>query len=186
MVVAVIALIVALGGTSYAAVKLPKASVGNRELKKNAVGRANIKNNAVTGAKIAANSITGADINATTLGQVPLAARALAVDHANAAGALDQVNYRTAGGRVDAATLSDPTDPTTLVPAVSEPVSAGCDPGQVATGGGAKLDDASSQAVRESYPTTARTWTVTVGNDDETAAHSFTVFVVCIPTGIVG
>ena len=186
MVVAVIALIAALGGTSYAAVKLPKGSVGNRELKKNAVTTANIKNNAVTGAKVKPNALTGADINEATLGQVPLAARALAVDHANAAGALDQVNYRSAPGSVDAATLTDPTDPSTLVPAFSGPVSAGCDPGQVATGGGAKVEDESSQTVRESYPTTARTWTVNVGNDDETAAHSFTVYVVCIPAGIVG
>ena len=37
MVVALMALFVALGGTSYAALKLPKNSVGNRQLKTGAV-----------------------------------------------------------------------------------------------------------------------------------------------------
>jgi hypothetical protein len=37
MVVASIALTVALGGTSYAAIRLPKNSVGTKQLRKNAV-----------------------------------------------------------------------------------------------------------------------------------------------------
>jgi len=44
MVVAVIALFVALGGTGYAAFKLPPHSVGKRELKRNAVTTAKIDN----------------------------------------------------------------------------------------------------------------------------------------------
>jgi hypothetical protein len=52
MIVALIALIVALGGTGYAAVSLRKNSVGTRQLKKNAVTTAKIKNGAVTGAKL--------------------------------------------------------------------------------------------------------------------------------------
>jgi hypothetical protein len=48
LVVALIALFVALGGTSYAALTLPKNSVGTKQL----------KNNAVTGAKIATGAIT--------------------------------------------------------------------------------------------------------------------------------
>lgn len=43
MVVACLALAVALGGTSYAAVKLPKNSVGTAQLKKNAVTAPKIK-----------------------------------------------------------------------------------------------------------------------------------------------
>jgi hypothetical protein len=37
MVVAFIALLVAMGGTGYAAIALPKNSVGTKQLKKNAV-----------------------------------------------------------------------------------------------------------------------------------------------------
>jgi len=48
MVVACIALIVALGGTSYAALKLPRNSVGNRQLKPNAVTSAKVRNGALT------------------------------------------------------------------------------------------------------------------------------------------
>ncbi len=47
MVVALLALFVALGGTSYAVIKLPAKSVGNRELKTNAVTSAKIRNGSV-------------------------------------------------------------------------------------------------------------------------------------------
>jgi hypothetical protein len=179
MVVAMLALIIALGGTSYAAVKLPKGSVGSRELKKNAVTTASIKNSAVTGAKVKADSLTGADINEATLAPAPLAA---ASNHANGAAALDRVTYRSAGGSVPQAGTDPAGNPITATAAMS----VGCDPGQIATGGGVKVDDPGSQAVHESYPNTARTWTGTVGNDDENAGHNFTVFVVCIPAGAVG
>lgn len=43
MVVACIALVVALGGTSYAAITLPKNSVGAEQLKKNAITSAKVK-----------------------------------------------------------------------------------------------------------------------------------------------
>jgi len=82
-VVATIALFIALGGASYAAVKLPKSSVGTKQikknaitaakLKKNAVATAKIKDEAVTAAKIKKGTLTGAQINASTLGPVPVA-----------------------------------------------------------------------------------------------------------------
>lgn len=43
-VVAVIALFIALGGASYAAVKLPKNSVGTKQIKKNAVDSSKVRN----------------------------------------------------------------------------------------------------------------------------------------------
>ena len=178
-----LALIVALGGTSYAAVKLPKGSVGSRELKKNAVTTANIKNSAVTGAKVKADSLTGADINEATLAPAPLAA---ASNHANAAAAVDKVTYRTTLGSVGAATADpDPNNPGGFITTPSAPTAASCDAGQVAVGGGAKLEDVVNEAIHESYPSTGRTWTVTVGNDDPNP-HTFTVFVACIPAGTVG
>ncbi len=42
-VISLIALFVALGGTSYAVIRLPAKSVGNRELKSNAVTSAKIR-----------------------------------------------------------------------------------------------------------------------------------------------
>ena len=54
-VISLIALFVALGGTSYAVIKLPARSVGNREL----------KSNAVTSAKIRAQSVARSDLSAS-------------------------------------------------------------------------------------------------------------------------
>lgn len=79
LIVAVLALIVALAGTSYAALSLPKNSVGSKQLKKNSVTTAKIKKNAVTGAKVKDQSLSGKDIDLSTLGTVPSAATANAL-----------------------------------------------------------------------------------------------------------
>jgi hypothetical protein len=75
-VMATIAVFIALGGASYAAMKLPKNSVGSKQIKKNAVSSAKIKNGAVTAAKVRSGALTGAQINASTLGTVPSAVHA--------------------------------------------------------------------------------------------------------------
>ena len=78
LVVSIIALIVALGGTSYAAFSVPRDSVGSRQLRKNAVTTKKIANGAVTGAKIAKGTITAQrryNIN-RKLGTVPSATNA--------------------------------------------------------------------------------------------------------------
>jgi hypothetical protein len=62
-VVAYVALFLALGGTTYAAVALPSNSVGTKQL----------QSSAVTGAKVKANTLTGKQIKESTLGQVPSA-----------------------------------------------------------------------------------------------------------------
>ena len=67
--IALLALFIALGGTTYAATALPKNSVGPKQLRKNAV----------TGVKVKNNSLTGADILESSLGKVPTAASADAV-----------------------------------------------------------------------------------------------------------
>jgi hypothetical protein len=90
LVVSIIALVAALGGTSYAAFSLPKHSVGSKQLKNNAVTQSKIKNGAVTGSKMNfagvtvpsanhANSATNATNatnagNATRLGGQPASA----------------------------------------------------------------------------------------------------------------
>src|SRR6476619_986569 len=47
MLVALLALFVALGGVGYAAVKLPKNSVGTKQLKRNAVTSSRVKDHAL-------------------------------------------------------------------------------------------------------------------------------------------
>jgi hypothetical protein len=74
MVIACAALLVALTGTSIAAVQatVPKNSVGSAQLKSNAVVAAKIKSSSVTAAKIASNAVTAAKIasNAVTSAKV--------------------------------------------------------------------------------------------------------------------
>jgi len=61
-VMSVIAVCIALGGTSYAAFKVPQKSVGAKQLKKNSVTKAKIKKNAVTAAKIKKDAVTAEKI----------------------------------------------------------------------------------------------------------------------------
>lgn len=82
LIVSLIALFVALGGTSYAAFSLPKNSVGTKQLKNGAVTTKKLKNGAVTGQKIANNSIGGGKIKLLTLGTVPSATSASHADEA--------------------------------------------------------------------------------------------------------
>jgi hypothetical protein len=74
--VALLALFVALSGTTYAATGYPANIIGAKQLKKNAVTRVKIRSNAVNSAKVANNSITGADVLESSLGKVPAAASA--------------------------------------------------------------------------------------------------------------
>lgn len=74
-VMATIAVFVALGGAGYAAVKLPKNSVGTKQ----------IKNNAITGAKIKDGAVTGEKIATASLGTVPSATAAKTAESAKSA-----------------------------------------------------------------------------------------------------
>ncbi len=73
-VIASLALFIALGGISWAAVALPKNSVGTTQLKRNAVTGAKIRGNAVTAAKVRNGSLVAADFKA---GQLPAGPRGL-------------------------------------------------------------------------------------------------------------
>jgi Collagen triple helix repeat (20 copies) len=59
--IALLALFVALGGTSYAALSLPRNSVGSAQLKTGAVTAAKLAANAVTSAKIKDRTLVRAD-----------------------------------------------------------------------------------------------------------------------------
>lgn len=62
MLVALMALFVALGGSAYAALKLPKNSVGTAQLKNGAVTSAKLRNNSVTASKVRSHSLTNANL----------------------------------------------------------------------------------------------------------------------------
>jgi hypothetical protein len=77
-VMATIAVFLALGGGAYAALELPR----------NSVGRNQIKANAVNSAKVAPDTLTGADIDESSLGAVPT----------SWGRTFDSVGYRPLGG----------------------------------------------------------------------------------------
>jgi hypothetical protein len=76
MIIAIIALIAALGGTAYAAGLAPQNSVGAKQLKGKSVTTGKIANGAVNGSHVADKSLTGEDINLNALGTVPSASNA--------------------------------------------------------------------------------------------------------------
>jgi hypothetical protein len=112
MIVAMIALFVAMGGTTYAVKRLPKRSVGAAQLKKDAVRTKNIKARNVTRSRIAKKSIdsdlvgtdalVGKNILESSLGTVPKAKEA---EHATTADkvaglAVQKLSFRAPAGTV--------------------------------------------------------------------------------------
>jgi hypothetical protein len=189
MVVACIALVLALGGTSYAVVKPGKNSVGKQQLRKAAVVNSKINDNAVNSRTVLDNSLTGSDINEARLGEVPLAAhaatadRATSADLATAAGraqvavALERVVYRTATATVAPGLPAASTE--------SDPVSARCDPGQFVVGGGVRLDD--NMSVVDAFPDAGGTaWTAKAANDDTASPRNFVVYAICVTANAPG
>jgi hypothetical protein len=102
LVISILALFIALGGSAYAATK-----IGTKNIKNNAITSAKIKNNAVTTAKIKNGAVTGAKINAATLGTVPNATHATTADSAaKATDATHAGSADTAGTATNATNFS--------------------------------------------------------------------------------
>jgi hypothetical protein len=161
MVVSLIAMVVALGGTSYAVVKLPPRSVGAKQLKRNAVAASHIKANAIRSAKVKNGSLKGTDIDEASLGAVALAGRA---------GGLDRVVYRVSRTSIP--------PPTVVGESTQGIATARCDPGQLVVGGGVKLEE--NMSVVDGYPDGAAAWTANANNDEVGVTHNFTVYAICI------
>lgn len=90
LAISILALFVALGGTSYAVTQLARNSVGTAQLKKNAV----------TGAKVKDGSLSGADVDVATLGTVP------AATSANRANSAQSAERAASAGSADSATTA--------------------------------------------------------------------------------
>ena len=120
-VMATIAVMIALGGTSYAATSLKKNSVTSRTIKNGQVKTADLANGAVTNAKladssvnsakIAADSVTGANIDENSLqfkcepGHYALAGRGLCafeVDNSSGVNWTEAANTCSGNGRTPA------------------------------------------------------------------------------------
>jgi len=91
MGVALLALFVALGGVSYAAVK-----INGKNIKNGTVTGKKLKNGTLKGNKIAANAIGGGAVNESSLGKVPSAANADSAGSAGSAGNAAQLGGQAA------------------------------------------------------------------------------------------
>jgi hypothetical protein len=107
-VMATVAVFIALGGASYAAIKLPKNSVGTKQLKKGAV----------TEQKVRVNGLTGTSIDESTLGLVPSATHATSADSATRADSATKATYALTAD--DASTLGG-KGPAAFAPSSVEP-----------------------------------------------------------------
>lgn len=179
LVVASLALVVALGGTSYAAITLPKNSVGTKQIKKNAVTTSKIKKNAVTTSKVKNGSLLARDFKS---GQLPKGPAGPPGDPGVAFG---ELSYRVSD------TFENLAGKQTFAEAV-------CDDGTFAIGGGGILSSSGvGQDINSSYPSdgsgdgTSGTagWTVYADNqaaaDPQTDPQTVTAYVVCAPADAV-
>jgi hypothetical protein len=161
MIVAVVALIVAMGGTSYAAITLPRNSVGDRQIRAGAVRSSEVRDRSLgirDLSRRARAALRGA--------QGPPGPPGTATPSGTSTFAI-----KTAAGTVGAA----PVDQEVLATATAT-----CDPGQRVVSGGASTGDAAIPSIHASFPAAnGVAWTVTVGNDT-TTARAFTVFAVCV------
>ena len=150
MAVAFLALLVAIGGTSYAVT-----------LKTNSVSRAHLKNNAVTGAKVLNDSLTGADIKESTL------------EGLSSAGGIGGVEIKTSTGTVPAAVSLDQSGVAVGSAVCDEGQQAIAGGGRVEVPGSGEISDSFPDAG-------GTVWTVHAANGDTTSAHGFTVYAICV------
>jgi hypothetical protein len=105
MIVALVALFAALGGSAYAA-----STIGTKQIKNGAITAAKLKKEAVTAAKIKNGAISGAKLNLSQLGTVPSASHASSADSAGTAGhatEADKAKEATKAGEADHAKSTD-------------------------------------------------------------------------------
>jgi hypothetical protein len=153
MAVAFIALLVAIGGTSYAVVRLPARSVGSAQL----------KNNAVTAAKVKNEALTGRDIRESTLEGI-------------AASGLSNVTIKTTTGTIPPA----PSFDTPGVAAASAFCDAGQQ--AIAGGGRLELPD-QGEIADSYPDAGGTVWSVHAANADLNSAHGFTAYAICVAKG---
>ena len=146
-VIAMIALFVALGSTSVAAVTLAKNSVGAKQIKKdavrasevkrNAVGASEIRSNAVASGDIAENGVGGADLSDNSVGSAEVANGSIA--EADLVAGLLAKSLEVTVQRTDVA-LADNT---------TQAVEVACPAGTVGVGGGSSVDQTGSDDIKQ-------------------------------------
>ena len=181
MVVACVALLVALGGTSVAAVNaLAPNSVGPVQLRAGAVTNPKLRNNAVTGVKVRNRSLTAADFVAGSLPRGP-AGPAGAAGPAGPAGTVGPITVRQGSVAVPGGTGAQVQNGAYSTGTVS----VNCNPGEKAISAGTGWsDDASGrelwvQRVTPVLTNDAVTGYRGTGGNDSGNTSTFTLYVLC-------
>jgi hypothetical protein len=163
MVVALVALVAALGGTAFAQTVLPRNSVGPRQIRANAVRSSEVKD----------RSLRVADLSVQ-------ARRSLRGQRGPAGPPGPGGGTGTGTGTGTATTLTVVAAPGVVSAGNVTSATATCPPGRTVSGGGVRIDSAGDSSMRESYPSQNNTaWTARVGNDDVSGNFNYTVFAVC-------
>jgi hypothetical protein len=175
LVVASLALLVALGGTSIAAVSaVPSNSVGTAQLKNNAVTSAKIKDAQVTSADISNSTITATDVKNGSLLKEDFKSGQLPAGPTGPAGAAGPPG-------VSGLERKDESTPSNSVN--SRSLSAVCPSGKRVIGGGARAIGAGAGKVSivESFPDSDGTkWNTLAREVDATAAAwQLTAYALC-------
>jgi hypothetical protein len=184
LAVAFLALLVALGGTAYAGISIPKNSVGSKQLKKGAVTNAKIKSSAVTTGKIDSGAVTASKINASGLtvpnalyansaGSATKATTATTAADATIADSLGGVQYEVAGA------VNNP--PSTQSGSLVE-----CPSGTFVVGGGGITTGGIDESISSSYPadfhsSIPNAWSLTMNNTNATTTYTYNVYAICAP-----
>jgi hypothetical protein len=118
MIVALLALFVALGGSSYAAVKIgardiQRGAVGTRAIANNSIRSADIRNATVSGVDVKDDSLTNADIDNANLNakSAETAARATTATTATSASTANNATNADNAGKLDGLDSTDFTRP---------------------------------------------------------------------------
>jgi Collagen triple helix repeat (20 copies) len=168
-----IALFIALGGVSYAAVALPAKSVGTKQL----------RNGAVTPAKVAASTIARFKGQRGLTGARGLTGPRGLTALQGSTGATGAAGTNGTNGTNGATNVVVRTNSLTLPSTANGSVIASCNPGERATGGGAAGSSAGLVAYADS-PFGGSTTTAPVGwsaqaTNTSGSSQTLTVYVVC-------
>jgi hypothetical protein len=198
-VTSMMALMIALGGTSYAAITLPHNSVGSSQIKTGGVHSSDLASNAVTSGKVKNGTLLSKDFKA---GQIPAGATGPtgATGPAGAKGATGSTGAAGtpgATGALGAVTARSFTATADMTNNQKASYTASCPAGQQAIGGGGRGDDTASQLTnvtssRPALSTTTPTaneppadgqgfdgWRITVQNIGNNTGIRPTVWVMC-------
>jgi hypothetical protein len=171
-VIATIALFVALGGSSYAAITLPRNSVGANQLRTGSVRTAEVRDRSLAARDL---SVAARNFLKSQQGaegprgpQGPAGPQGPQGPPGSSGGTVFTIRTasRTAGGDQDPDSI--PTTPGEVT----------CNPGERVTGGGANVSNPDVLRIHDSHPVGNNTWRVSVGND-ATSGQPFTVYAIC-------